>query len=150
MDTGGGRGEDGSRAAAEDDVSVISRTTPSPAEVAAASSPSPGKAMAVVLGYGLMGCFRNGSSSSICCVSLCCDFMRWAAGPTWTSHRPNLKMPSPILKKPEKQNSLLFLKKKSLLLFPSDENPKFVGFIKHRDLSTILALLFHFVLELSK
>jgi len=70
METGGGRGEDGSRAAAEDDVSVISRTTASPAEVAAASSTSPGKAMAVVLGYGLMGCFRNGSSSSVCCVSL--------------------------------------------------------------------------------
>ena len=65
METGGGRGEDGSRAAAEDDVSVISRTTASPA-----SSTSPGKAMAVVLGYGLMGCFRNGSSSSVCCVSL--------------------------------------------------------------------------------
>lgn len=62
METGGGRGEDGARAAAEDDrVSVISRTTASPAP-APASSPSPGDVMAVVLGYGLMGCFRNGSS----------------------------------------------------------------------------------------
>jgi hypothetical protein len=37
-------------------VSVISRTTASPAVLAAACSPSPGKAMAVVLGYRLMGC----------------------------------------------------------------------------------------------
>jgi len=58
--------------------------------------------------------------------------MRWAAGPTWTSHRPNLKMPSPILKKPESPKKILKKpeKQNSLFLFPSDENPKFVGFSK--------------------
>ena len=61
--TGAGRGKEGAPEAAAEDVSVISRTTGSPA-----SSPSPAKAMVrrggALLGYGLIAQRRPSSSVS--------------------------------------------------------------------------------------